>query len=296
MIAQDIDRYPTSMTSFSEPLGANISVREYIYFMPHPIPTGTPIPYSTGLPDNNPLNLPLNGSEPTSTLVLTSPSSTFIDLRLLKPLSPDESPLPNVASNQYSIVRRLEWGFAGTSSSSPSSNDLVASHSVWTHWVDSRFAVGSNHIPADEGDMYAIDDEFTLEHGAGPNPFTGNMHSYEEMWRDVPIKACYPATIKFCAVLRLQSDSVRGLVIRLGQYCQGLVQHGEEVSIERWEFVLRVDENGHTAGGDWTRVARVGTAFLPCLLACRDLREESLGTVIKGAGDEWVVEEVGEWS
>jgi len=37
---------------------ANISVRDYIYFIPYyPLPPGTPVPYSTNVPHINPLNL-----------------------------------------------------------------------------------------------------------------------------------------------------------------------------------------------------------------------------------------------
>jgi hypothetical protein len=37
---------------------ANISMREYIYFLPYPLPLNTEIPYSIYLPGKNPLGLP----------------------------------------------------------------------------------------------------------------------------------------------------------------------------------------------------------------------------------------------
>jgi hypothetical protein len=37
---------------------ANISMREYIYFLPYPLPLNTGIPYSIYLPGKNPLGLP----------------------------------------------------------------------------------------------------------------------------------------------------------------------------------------------------------------------------------------------
>ena len=94
---------------------ANISIREYIYFLPYPLPPGTPVPYSIGLPDTNPLNLPSHQFEPTSTLVLTSPMSNFVDIRLFKPFEDDHvNELPNQGER-----KRLEWAFAGTSESHP---------------------------------------------------------------------------------------------------------------------------------------------------------------------------------
>jgi hypothetical protein len=63
---------------------ANVSVREYIYFLPYPLPPGTKIPYSIHLPHKNPLGLPSCQFEPTKTLVLTSPMRTFLDVRVYK--------------------------------------------------------------------------------------------------------------------------------------------------------------------------------------------------------------------
>ncbi|KAG9379659.1 HRI1 domain containing protein [Pyrenophora tritici-repentis] len=65
----------------------NISKREYIYFLPYPLPPDTEIPYSIHLPQKNPLNLPSHQFEPTSTLVLTSPKRIFVDIRIYKPFT-----------------------------------------------------------------------------------------------------------------------------------------------------------------------------------------------------------------
>jgi hypothetical protein len=94
--------YPTS--------NASISVRDYIYVLPHPLPEGTPVPYTPGLPERNPLNYPTQTSEPTSTLVLTSPARTFVDVRVLK--GPGEELL-----SEGDPQDRLEWAFAGRSES-----------------------------------------------------------------------------------------------------------------------------------------------------------------------------------
>jgi hypothetical protein len=103
---------PTAPVDAS-PSNASISIRDYIYFLPYPLPPGTPVPYTVGLPNVNPLNYPPQAFEPTSTLVLTSPAKTFVDVRILKPVRAGEVGLPNDGGHW----ERLDWAFAGKSSS-----------------------------------------------------------------------------------------------------------------------------------------------------------------------------------
>jgi hypothetical protein len=95
------------------PSTANISVRQYIYYLPHPFPQDAPVPYTLGLPGTNPLKLNPVASEPTMTLVLTSSSGTFVDLRILRPMHAAEPMMPNAGGD----LHRLDWGFAGLSTS-----------------------------------------------------------------------------------------------------------------------------------------------------------------------------------
>jgi hypothetical protein len=281
----------SSSTSVDPAKSANISIRTYIYLLPYPLPPNTPVPYSIHLPSQNPLNLPTTLFEPTSTLVLTSPRNTFVDLRFLKPTTPS----PNTP-----LV--LDWGFAGQSSSSPipSSTWKNASHSTWTHFVDSRHPAVSTQIPVDEGDMYPISETLTLEHGHAYHPHLHDVKSHEEMWRDEPIlstpttSSTYTSTstshstANICIVLRLQNDAkaARGVIVRLGQYVQGIMVVGTDVSAERWEF------NG--GQGEWMRSKRVGKGMLPCGVT---MREEVLGVGGEiGFGEwKWGVEEVWAW-
>jgi hypothetical protein len=182
---------PPSSTSSTSPAttvnsiaAANISIREYIYFLPYPLPPNTPVPYSTHLPHSNPLHLPSTTFEPTSTLVLTSPLNTFVDLRFLLPVQENETPLPLTGEK-----KRLEWGFAGTSSSAPIPGRDGVTHSTWTHWLDSRHAAGAPDIPVDEGDMYAISRIRTLEHGHAFHPHLKAVKSHEEMWCDEDVRS-----------------------------------------------------------------------------------------------------------
>jgi hypothetical protein len=259
---------------------ANISVRKYIYILPWPLPDNTLIPFSTNIPTPNPLG-PGTPSEPTSTLVLTSPRSTFVDLRFFKPL---ESSPSNNQSNT------LEWGFAGHSESRPKSEPGV-SHSTWTHFVDSRFPVGAE-IPVDEGDMYTISEKLTLEHGHAFHPHYKAVKTHEEMWEDEDIltfkTSSDPAEeSKLCTVLRLQDDTkgIRGIIVRLGQYIQGIVVMGDQVAAERWE---------HTKEIGWKRTKRVGKQFLPCGALTRQ-EMMAVGGTVEYKTFEWAVEEVWKW-
>lgn len=287
----------------------NISKREYIYFLPYPLPPGTEIPYSIHLPKKNPLDLPSHQFEPTVTLVLTSPKRTFVDIRIYKPLSTSDmhSPLPNRGE-----PHRLEWAFAGLSSSQPITLPPTGSqhgrsqkrieketwhnvtHSTWTHWIDSRFPIGSKDIPVDEGDMYPIAEGLTLEVGHAFHPALGAVKTHEEMWRDVDAVSTTQAGTKLCVVLRCQAEhaGVKGLIVRVGQYCQGLVMEHDITTAERWEWNSEASDKADNE--QWGRTVRIGNHFLPCSVAWRP-ELLGLGAVIKYHDFEWVVEELWEW-
>ncbi|CAN9081838.1 unnamed protein product [Alternaria sp. RS040] len=293
--------------TLKDPSSANISKREYIYFLPYPLPPNTEVPYSIHLPDKNPLNLPSHQFEPTSTVVLTSPNHTFVDIRIYKSFKTTE-PNPNQGHSQ-----KLDWAFAGTSSSVPitlppsgphhgkSKKRLEedtwknVTHSTWTHWVDSRYAVGSSDIPVDEGDMYPIAPELTLEVGHGFHPALDAVKTHEEMWKDEDVVSTNKAGSKICVVMRCQADAagVRGVVVRLGQYCQGIMMAGEKTTVERWEW--KDGENGEDEVGEWKRSVRIGDGFVPCGVAFRP-EVLGVGAVVKFHDFEWVVEEAWEWN
>ncbi|KAJ9129642.1 hypothetical protein NKR19_g10267, partial [Coniochaeta hoffmannii] len=107
-------------------------------------------------------------SEPTSTLVLTSPGRHFVDVRILLPL---DSSLPL-------SPEKLDWAFAGTSTSTPlppssatttSSSDACDGPEVrhlaaeWRHWVDSRTRDAEGVV--DRGTMRVYPDGRAVEVG-----------------------------------------------------------------------------------------------------------------------------------
>ena len=312
-----------------DPSATNISKREYIYFLPYPLPPNTETPYSIHLPHKNPLNLPSHQFEPTSTLVLTSPNHTFVDVRIYKSFSKDAissnsaGPAPIKESTNVGNSAHLDWAFTGTSTSVPitppptgpqhgkSAKKLKeetwvnVTHSTWTHWLDSRFPVGHKNIPVDEGDMYPIAPGLTLEHGHGYHPALGAVKTHEEMWRDIDAVSTNEKGSMVCVVMRCQADhaGVRGVVVRLGQYCQGILMWGDKVTVERWEWENGEGKTGKEKVGvnggkseieKWNRTVRVGDGFLPCGVTFRP-EILSVGAVVKFQDFEWKVEECWEW-
>lgn len=185
-------------------------------------------------------------SEPTSTLVLTSPGRFFVDIRILKSAldQPDE---PDIRP-----ADQLDWAFGGTTASTkiPRHDGSQVSHSIFGHWVDSRTTEPEKIV--DEGDMFPNHDNpgTTLETGRMVNPATGTETDYEELWRDedprpVPGHA-------HCTVFQLHDDGnqKRGLFIRLGIHAQGVLRTGEIFTAERWGW--------NSSLSKWERIFKVG--------------------------------------
>lgn len=240
--------------------------------------------------------LPDQASEPTSTIVLTSPENRFVDIRIYKPqherelVEAKEGNIPTLTHCPVTVAlmaldvlpsSRLEWAFAGTSSSElrhPEEGKAVV-HSKWRHWVDCRNPDADGVV--DEGDMYPQTDGRTLEKGSMVNPATGKLTEYEELWKDLD-----PTVIKkepkedapkvSCVVLQLQDDEheARGVVVRLGQYCQGVLRVGKHFSLERWEW--KCEKEG------WKRLVRIGDLWVPCGVATEDERLALDGEVKHG--------------
>lgn len=183
----------------------------------------------------------------------------------------------------------LEWGLAGTSSSEPKKgpNGEDISHGVWKHWIDSRSEDAEG--VQDEGDNYPLPNGEVLEVGSMVNPDTGKVTPYEEKWADVPLKCTGRKDGKVeCVVLELHDDAhqARGLVVRAGQYCQGIIRIGSQVSVERWAW----DEETQFT---WKRRVRMGDLFLPCGVAVEPEKLQLGGKVTYGE-QEWTVIELTE--
>ncbi|KXX79708.1 Protein HRI1 [Madurella mycetomatis] len=250
---------------------ADISVREHICW-----------------PPNKP-------SEPTSTIVLTSPERRFVDIRILKPTSTGGT------SGDILPLSRLDWAIAGTSSTvwlatSDCAPGERVRRSKWHHWIDSR-TPNAEHV-IDEGDVFAhpSDSSLELERGRMVNPETGVEADYEELWRSEPIAHGSPHQLPGeppapCLVLQWSSEEGddcptgprRGLVIRLGQYCQAFVRDGNEITVERLMWVP--DEQ------TWHQQVRIGKRELPTEFATHLAHEARIDDEVKVGGEVWKVVE-----
>ncbi|KAI9881296.1 MAG: hypothetical protein M1830_005582 [Pleopsidium flavum] len=267
--------------------------------------------------------IPGAAEEPTSTLVLTSHTSHYVDIRIFKSQNDEGPELPNDGGP----MERLEWGFAGTSHTEqpvPEPAKVKPSRSVWQHWVDSK----SDDPKPDEGDMWPQPNGDTLEKGSTRDPETGAVTEYEELWADVPVEKTGNDGGLVSIVLQLHDDarSSRGMVVRVGRWCQGLLKIGNEVTVERWRWVSRdsillkqgptktgenetpvvvdgststtsgtqnIQDDGDDAG-DWKRVARLGVRFLPCAVTFDpELAKE--GNVVEAGDSSWKVIENYQW-
>ncbi|KAI0455672.1 hypothetical protein F5B21DRAFT_187945 [Xylaria acuta] len=190
--------------------------------------------------------LPDAASEPTSTIVLTSPEHRFVDIRVLKDVSDPRT--------------GLDWAFAGISSSEI--RDGVR-HSTWRHVVDSRTRTPETVV--DEGDIFPQDDGGTLETGRMANPATGRLTDYEEVWTDLEAEGIPEIDQNSgglvhqpegrCVVLELDDAEreARGMTICLGRYCQSVVRIGDRFAAERWLW----------EDGEWKCKYQVGDILLP---------------------------------
>lgn len=176
--------------------------------------------------------------------MLTSHTSHYVDIRLYKP-SHQTPPRPHDAGS-------LQWAFAGKSHTT-SVGDGKPHHSVWDHWIDSK----SDHPSVDEGDMWPQPNGDVLERGTQSHPITGLECEYEELWADLAVGTAGsvgPTRISIVFQTDPGENSARGLVVRVGDYCQGILKAGDKLTIERWQWI----------GGEWRCMARIGDGALPC--------------------------------
>ena len=253
--------------------------------------------------------LPESASEPTTTVVLTSAENCFVDIRILKPIQggyvegvTESNQAPPFSITTGSVLTqilpdvlplsRLDWAFAGTSSSEmrTSADGTAIVHSTWRHWVDSRYAKPEE--VKDEGDMFLQTQGRTLERGSMVNPATDRMTEYEECWQDVEATTMASEgnsedRKKVSTVLQLHDEAhrARGMVVRVGQFCQGIFRVGSQVSLERWEW---------EKSGGWKRTVRIGDLWVPCGVV---LEGEKLvmGGEVRHGEYSWKVVEIGEF-
>lgn len=121
-----------------------------------------------------------------------------------------------------------------------------------------------------------------LEHGNMANPVTGRLTDYTEGWRDAEPVATSEANTKVCMVLELSAEAQQGMVVRVGQFVQGVVRVGEFFALERWSW-----QAGEGEG--WRLDARVGDLWLPCAVCMEGMLD--VGGKVEFGHHEWEVVE-----
>lgn len=156
-------------------------------------------------------------SEPTDTLVLTSPGSHYVDVRLLKK---DRSP---------------QWVFTGKVIESI--NDNGEQVQTFTHEVDS-----TNQEIMDSGVFSLLENGDEKETGRMKNPETGLEDDYIEIWRQLDpserkaLRAPPEPTkdVKSFVLVKMDSQgSVAGKIIRIGNWTQGVAKDQGEIHYVR---------------------------------------------------------------
>ncbi|KAL8639216.1 MAG: hypothetical protein Q9228_003730 [Teloschistes exilis] len=219
------------------------------------------------------LAVPGDPSEPTSTVVLTSPRSYFVDMRVFKK-RPDQDTF--VASTDGASLAELQWAFAGQSSSHHDSEGKR--YSTWEHWIDSQ----TDEPAEDKGEMIPLADGDVVEKGATWDEETGMVEEYEELWTEMALATPGLHEGNVCVVLRAEEDDggTRGMMIRIGGWCQGVLKAGEKITLERWCW----------EEGTWKRVVRLGDGKLPCKDVVQQGKCEE-GEEVRCEGLEWRVVE-----
>ncbi|KAI7781117.1 hypothetical protein LA080_015237 [Diaporthe eres] len=224
-------------------------------------------------------------SEPTSTLVLTSPGRRFVDIRVLTASSPDPAPDPEPGHESFGTLTRdrLDWAFAGTSSSNKVSraDGSETTHSVFNHWIDSRTT--EPQLVRDEGDMVPCPGGLALEVGSMVNPATGRMTAYEELWLD-KVPAPRSAQDPKCVVYQLLDEPAakRGQFVCLGHYAQGVLRVGDTFTAERWVW-----SEGHSR---WEQTVKAGDNQDPLGFLIDGRRgADKVGEEVQGRMGAWTV-------
>ncbi|KAI9757286.1 MAG: hypothetical protein M4579_003497, partial [Chaenotheca gracillima] len=180
----------------------------------------------------------------------------YVDLRTLKPVPSGHG---DSQSKESRTLTGIEWAFAGTSESTPEMPSRPA-HTVWHHSIDSH----SRNPQSDEGDMYPQPDGGVLEKGSMANPATGKVTDYEEMWDDEDVTVIGGDSQRVCVVLEMEHDTggsepMKGIVIRVGSRCHGLVIGGREgesnserkVDLEKWVWKSESSSRNEGEGYDY---------------------------------------------
>ena len=205
--------------------------------------------------------------------MLTSKDLHYVDIRILKEKWSEER------GQGVNTLQCVDWAFAGKSRTKKDAQTGDGpgsrSHTVWDHWIDSKGREGRS----DEGDMTVQEDGTVLEEGVSLGP-DGKEQKYEELWKDLPVDPLGKKHNRYSIVLHAEDSEqkLKGLVIKIGGWCQGIMKMDGRLTVERWQLKPKygdasespenaVEESTRTRN-DWVRTFKVGTEILACEDIC----------------------------
>ncbi|KAK9780675.1 hypothetical protein SCAR479_01861 [Seiridium cardinale] len=217
-----------------------------------------------------------------SVLALTAPSGKFVDIRF------------DVASYQGSYIEPYRKAFHGVANGGlcvprilPGTDSCApyecVIHVRWQHSIDS-----AGSFSTEGADMYLLSNGDVME--VGTVELKGKVHMFKEYW----IKPRAEARQLPCIVVetegRQHEDEVQGMVIRIGDFCQGILQdkNGCQISLERWELA--------STDAGWRKDTRsnTGPANAAAIMPSRWIIEadRKVGESVIINGRKWEVAEV----
>lgn len=179
--------------------------------------------------------------DPTSSLVLKSNRGYYIDIRVRRRTNPKESELPN----EGGPIERLLLARAGrniTDLKGPIETSLMEKRAEWIQGMSlSGKPAGDKGVKDNRKTQRSGSDQVDSMVGQAviDNPATGEAIEFDELSIDLPISPNSRNGKRTSIVLLLQDQgrNVRGMVVRVGDWCQGLLQIGHDISVERWRWV-----------------------------------------------------------
>jgi len=241
-------------------------------------------------------------AEHTSTLVLTSPEGLFVDMRVFNGAVDGDSAGAQVMAQEYN------WVFAGQA------HKFDGGGASWDHWIDSR----TDDPAEDAGVMSLLPNGDTLEKGAMVNDY-GVKEAYEEVWRDEGVDPAIATVLLRLrdkdqrtsdgsvlatassdpaphtagpALEKTEADSVCGVVIKVGRWCQGFVKIDGRFLAERWQQAPET--------GQWTLLYQLGDTnndnlAMPCSVvfeSYQDAAHPNIGQELSFGSQQWKYVEI----
>ena len=85
--------------------------------------------------------------------------------------------------------------------------------------------------------MWLQDNGDVLERGKQKHRVSGAEVEYEELWGDLDIDTIRRKQNRSSIALRAddREKNARGMIVKVGGWCQGIMKIGDKVTIERWQ-------------------------------------------------------------